>query len=109
LDSEKHVILGEANRKAVELGVEHVNSEAKNEVNILVFGSGSSFHYMQGFFDSSEDAMRKTKRFNNWLQTTMQTSAHSEKERTDSLIEGYTAPDTRYAQPRDEHIIHIHI
>ena len=109
LNSEKHVLLGEAIRKAIELGIEPVNSDGKDEVNILVLGSGSSFHNMQGFFDSSDDAMRKATRFNNWLQTTMQTSAYSENERKARLVEWYSAPDARYAHPREEHLLPLHV
>ncbi|CAB9494110.1 DODA-type extradiol aromatic ring-opening family dioxygenase [Alteromonas macleodii] len=109
LNTEKHVLLGEAIRKAVERGIRPVNSDATDQVNILVLGSGSSFHNMHGFFDSSDDAMRKATRFNNWLQTTMQTSAYSENERKTRLVEWYSAPDARYAHPREEHLLPLHV
>ncbi|MCZ8529205.1 DODA-type extradiol aromatic ring-opening family dioxygenase [Alteromonas sp. PRIM-21] len=109
LNTERHVLLGEAIRKAVERGIRPVNSDATDQVNILVLGSGSSFHNMQGFFDSSDDAMRKATRFNNWLQTTMQTSAYSENERKTRLVEWYSAPDARYAHPREEHLLPLHV
>ncbi len=109
LNSEKHVLLGEAIRKAVERGIKPVNSDATDQVNILVLGSGSSFHNMQCFFDSSDDARRKATRFNNWLQTTMQTSAYSENERKARLVEWYSAPDARYAHPREEHLLPLHV
>ncbi|OJF67310.1 dioxygenase [Alteromonas sp. V450] len=109
LNSEKHVLLGEAIRKAVERGLKPVNSDATDQVNILVLGSGSSFHNMQGFFDSTDDARRKATRFNNWLQTTMQTSAYCENERKARLVKWYSAPDARYAHPREEHLLPLHV
>lgn len=46
LDFKKYVLLGEVIRKVVEFGVEFVNSEVKNEVNILVLGLGFFFYNM---------------------------------------------------------------
>ena len=82
------------------------NSKQKN---ILILGSGSSFHNMQGFFDNNRDAMRKATRFNNWLQTTMQSKAYSENERRARLVDWSEAPDARYAHPREEHLLPLHI
>lgn len=101
----KHIELGKALRKAVETATT-ANSSQKH---ILILGSGSSFHNMQGFFDKASDTMQKATRFNNWLQTTMQSKAYSENVRRARLVDWAEAPDARYAHPREEHLLPLHV
>ncbi len=110
LNAAKHIELGQALRKVAEAGLV-TSSENTNTVfrHILVLGSGSSFHNMQGFFDSSTSAVRKATRFNNWLQTTLQSSVYSENDRKSRLIDWLNAPDARYAHPREEHLMPLHV
>lgn len=105
LSADKHIKLGKALRKAVETATK-ANSQQKQ---ILILGSGSSFHNMQGFFDNTSDTMRKATRFNNWLQTTMQSKAYSENERSARLVDWSEAPDARYAHPREEHLLPLQV
>lgn len=110
LNAAKHIELGQALRKVAEAGLV-TSSENTNTAfrHILVLGSGSSFHNMQGFFDSSTSAVRKATRFNNWLQTTLQSSVYSENDRKSRLIDWLNAPDARYAHPREEHLMPLHV
>lgn len=105
LNANKHIELGKALRKAVETTVT-TNAAQKH---ILILGSGSSFHNMRGFFDNASDAMGKATRFNNWLQKTMQSNVYSENERGALLIDWFNAPNARYAHPREEHLIPLHV
>lgn len=109
LDPSNHLKLGQALRKAVEDSVDTLVSNNTSQRHVMIIGSGSSFHNMQGFFDNAGGARRKATRFNNWLQTTMQTNAYSENERKARLIEWFKAPDARYAHPREEHLIPLHV
>ncbi|HBF41346.1 MAG TPA: dioxygenase [Anaerolineaceae bacterium] len=77
--------------------------------NVLVIGSGFSFHNMQAFFrqqihqpDSANDA------FQDWLTQTA-TGAMPETTREQRLIEWEKAPSARYCHPREEHLLPLHV
>ena len=77
--------------------------------NILVVGSGFSFHNMGAFIwegghmhDAANDS------FQNWLIETC-TSPLSPSEREQRLIEWQKAPGARYCHPREEHLLPLHV
>jgi len=77
--------------------------------NILILGSGFSFHNQNAFFggelgapDSKNDA------FHNWLIETC-TEPMSQPEREQRLSEWEKAPSARYCHPREEHLLPLHI
>ena len=77
--------------------------------NILVIGSGFSFHNMRAFAwegtgkpDPANDA------FQNWLIETC-TAPMSQSEREQRLIEWEKAPSARYCHPREEHLLPLHV
>jgi aromatic ring-opening dioxygenase catalytic subunit (LigB family) len=91
-----HIALGEALR------------ELMNE-NILVIGSGFSFHNLGAFLwegtfhpDPANDS------FQNWLVDTC-TGPISQSEREQRLIEWQKAPSARYCHPREEHLLPVHV
>jgi len=77
--------------------------------NILVVGSGFSFHNMRAFSwqginapDSANEA------FQDWLiETCTGPMPHSERERR--LINWEAAPSARYCHPREEHLLPLHV
>jgi aromatic ring-opening dioxygenase catalytic subunit (LigB family) len=80
----------------------------KNE-NILVIGSGFSFHNMRAFSwqgigapDPANDA------FQNWLIEGC-TGPMPQSEREQRLIEWEKAPSARYCHPREEHLLPLHV
>jgi 4,5-DOPA dioxygenase extradiol len=82
--------------------------ELKNE-NILVIGSGFSFHNMRAFSwgglgapDPANDA------FQNWLIEVC-TSPLPQPEREQRLVEWEKAPSARYCHPREEHLLPLHV
>lgn len=96
LNATAHIALGKALR---ELMYE----------NILVIGSGFSFHNMGAFSwkgintpDPSNDA------FQNWLIEVCAGST-SQSEREQLLIEWQKAPSARYCHPREEHLLPLHV
>jgi len=96
LNPTAHIALGKALR---ELMVE----------NILVIGSGFSFHNMRAFSwqgmntpDPANDA------FQNWLIGVC-TDPISQSEREQLLIEWHKAPSARYCHPREEHLLPLHV
>lgn len=96
LDPGAHLALGKA------------LSELMKE-NILVIGSGFSFHNMQVFSwqgspgsDSANDA------FQNWLIEVV-TRLPSQKEREQQMLGWAKAPSARYCHPREEHLLPLHV
>jgi len=77
--------------------------------NILILGSGFSFHNQNAFFrhelgtpDPENDA------FQNWLIETC-TGSFSQSEREQRLIAWEKAPSARYCHPREEHLLPLHV
>lgn len=96
LDPAAHIALGKALR---ELRAE----------NVLVVGSGFSFHNMRAFDwqgksmpDTANDA------FQNWLIEVC-TGSLSQAEREQRLLEWEKAPSARYCHPREEHLLPLHV
>ncbi|WP_218418312.1 DODA-type extradiol aromatic ring-opening family dioxygenase [Alteromonas lipotrueae] len=101
LDAAKHIALGRALR--------HILQANCNDKHVLLLGSGSSFHNMRGFFDSSASANKKAQEFNQWLQETMKFEAMNELERSQKLIEWKSSPHGIFAHPREEHLLPLHV
>lgn len=91
-----HIALGKALRELM-------------QENILVVGSGFSFHNMRAFSwqgmaapDPANDA------FQDWLIETC-TGPLSQPEREQRLLEWEKAPSARYCHPREEHLLPLHV
>ena len=91
-----HIALGKALR------------ELRRE-NILLIGSGFSFHNMQAFSwqgnggpDPANDA------FQDWLIESC-TASLLQTEREKRLVEWEKAPSARYCHPREEHLLPLHV
>lgn len=96
LDPIAHISLGNALR------------DLMNE-NILVIGSGFSFHNLSAFSwqgidipDTANDT------FQNWLIKVC-TGPNSQTEREQYLIKWQEAPSARYCHPREEHLMPLHV
>jgi 4,5-DOPA dioxygenase extradiol len=96
LDPSAHLSLGKALRPLL-------------EENILVIGSGFSFHNLGAFSwggmdtpDPANDA------FQNWLIETC-TRLPSQDQREKRLAEWEKAPSARYCHPREEHLLPLHV
>lgn len=78
--------------------------------NLLVIGSGFSFHNMRAFFDSNADVANvKNHAFEQWLTSTMSDKALSEEQRTQLLAQWEKAPFARFCHPREEHLLPLHV
>ncbi len=96
LDPTSHIALGKALRELM-------------HENILVIGSGFSFHNMRAFSwhgtsppDPANDA------FQNWLIEVC-AGPISQPERERLLIDWQKAPSARYCHPREEHLLPLHV
>lgn len=95
LDAQQHLALGLALRPLL-------------KKNLLVIGSGFSYHNMRGFFggrgiDESNDA------FQDWLIETITGEGIPEAERLTRLGCWEQAPSARYCHPREEHLLPMHV
>lgn len=91
-----HIALGKALRELL-------------DENILVIGSGFSFHNMRAFmWEGMERPDPANDAFQDWLIRTVAGSL-SEPEREKQLIEWEKAPSARYCHPREEHLLPLHV
>lgn len=97
LDPEKHLRLGKA------------LANLKYD-NLLVIGSGFSFHNMQAFF-GEDNAQNKVmnQQFEEWLISTCSDTTIEEEERAKRLRNWAQAPFARFCHPREEHLLPLHV
>lgn len=78
--------------------------------NILIIGSGASFHNLQGFRQPpTEETTALNEGFEKWLVSTMTSTELSEDQREQMLTEWLKAPGARYCHPREEHLLPLHV
>ena len=71
--------------------------------NVLLLGSGYTYHNMQGFFHPSNDTYKASSSFNDWLKEAIM-SDNSDK-RLRKLEHWEEAPGARASHPREEHLL----
>jgi aromatic ring-opening dioxygenase catalytic subunit (LigB family) len=77
--------------------------------NILVIGSGFSFHNMRAFsWQDTNIPDQANDDFQNWLIEVC-VGPISQSEREQHLIDWEKAPSARYCHPREEHLLPIHV
>lgn len=97
LDAKAHLTMGRA-------------LQSLNWENVLVIGSGFSFHNMREFFSASDsEAHQKNAVFQDWLENTVTNRDISEAERLERLARWEQAPHARFCHPREEHLLPLHV
>ena len=96
LDAASHIRLGKALSPLL-------------DEEILVIGSGMSYHNMQGFFDKSESSRKENEAFDHWLVETCCDDALSNPAREERLANWASAPAARACHPREEHLLPLHV
>ena len=77
---------------------------------LLVIGSGFSFHNLNAFFaPETSDSKAMNESFEQWLVDTCSNRTISEEERTQRLVNWEQAPFARYCHPREEHLMPLHV
>jgi len=79
------------------------------EWNVLIVGSGMSFHNMRAFFRPSEESRHHALAFDQWLNETCSHSDLSVHERERRLTDWAQAPQARFCHPREEHLLPLHV
>lgn len=96
LDASAHLALGQALRELL-------------PENILVVGSGFSFHNLRAFrWEGPDQPDPANDAFQDWLIETC-TGPLSQPEREQRLLEWEKAPSARYCHPREEHLLPLHV
>lgn len=81
-----------------------------SEQNLLIIGSGFSFHNMRAFFTPDNDQSRAmNESFEQWLNETCCSDKLDEQQREHRLINWERAPAARYCHPREEHLLPLHV
>ena len=96
LDPEKHIALGKA-------------LSTLRQKNVLVVGSGMSFHNLRAFFSPEIIRRHEDEDFDRWLVETCSEQELSPDERQERLIEWEKAPFARLCHPREEHLLPLHV
>jgi len=92
LDPAQHVAMGRALAPLRDEGV-------------LIISSGMSFHNMRAFSNDAQ-ADQKSVAFDRWLNDVMDKPSD---ERNAALVDWAKAPGGRFAHPREEHLIPVHV
>lgn len=80
------------------------------EEDILVIGSGFSFHNMRVFdWSGGNERDGKNDEFQEWLIDVCARGEYTQRDREDKLKEWEKAPNARYCHPREEHLIPLHV
>lgn len=78
--------------------------------NLLLLGSGFSFHNMQALMSKSDDIEDPRNRaFEDWLAQTCTDPNLGEAERAARLADWHAAPEARYCHPREEHLLPLQL
>ena len=95
LDAATHIALGEA--------ISFLRSQ-----NVIIIGSGMSFHNMQAFFRPDLVSDNQVSEFNQYLINSLQPQ-YSYAEQAQRLINWQQAPNARLIHPREEHLLPLHV
>jgi len=99
LDPKKHIEMGKALSSLM-------------DENILILGSGMSFHNLNILLSGSESIdsdNAKNKEFDDWLVNVCAGDKLNNVEKEKALIEWIKAPSARFCHPREEHLIPLHV
>ncbi|HCB18631.1 MAG TPA: dioxygenase [Alteromonas sp.] len=78
--------------------------------DLLILGSGFSFHNMRAFFAADTAQSRAMNQgFEDWLKDVLSSTSVSESERQEKLRNWEQAPGARFCHPREEHLIPLHV
>jgi len=95
LDPEEHIRMGEALQPLL-------------QEDVLILGSGSSFHNMRAMLTSGS-GRDEAAAFNDWLVDTCSNPELDSNARRRRLVDWESAPYARYCHPREEHLIPLHV
>jgi len=96
LDAKQHIDIG------------RVLAEALDD-DVLLLGSGMSFHNMAAFFGRYPDSSSRSRAFDDWLYRTLVADQLSWQQRRELLQSWQQAPQARFCHPREEHLLPLQV
>ncbi|GKY92037.1 hypothetical protein MPSEU_000175300 [Mayamaea pseudoterrestris] len=90
MDAEQHLRMGQA------LG-------SLRENGTLIIGSGYSFHNLPAYRHPTEESIKASRDFDDWLKETL--LQHSHEQALDRFKEWSKAPGGRLSHPKEEHLL----
>ncbi len=96
LDPQRHIRLGKA--------IDWLRQE-----NVIIFGSGMSFHNLRAFSSKQMDSQNKCAEFDRWLIDTCTRADLLKDEQERRLVQWENAPSARFCHPREEHLLPLHV
>jgi len=83
---------------------------ALGDENLLILGSGFSFHNLRELMSKGGDAVdSRNLAFEDWLARTLSDTGLEESERERRLAAWSEAPDARFCHPREEHLLPLQV
>jgi aromatic ring-opening dioxygenase catalytic subunit (LigB family) len=77
--------------------------------DLLVLGSGLSFHNMRALMDPTHGDKQDEHAFHNWLVETCTARELAAEERLQRLVNWEEAPGARFCHPREGHLLPLHV
>ena len=96
LEPSEHIVLGKS------------LASLRNK-NVLIIGSGLSFHNLKLFFRPEMESHKQSIAFDQWLVDTCTNETISISKREQQLNEWTKAPYARHCHPREEHLMPLHV
>lgn len=77
--------------------------------NIMILGSGMSFHNLDAFFIDANQLNEADEHFTNWLVDVCSNPKHKGQSRKSMLIDWQSAPYANVCHPTAEHLMPLHV
>ena len=77
--------------------------------NILIIGSGMSFHNLNVLMSNDPKVLQKSQQFDDWLNVSVLSKELDWQQKQLRLINWQEAPHARFAHPREEHLMPLHV
>lgn len=94
-------------------GQAHINLgkalAALSEENILIIGSGSSFHNLSLMRHSHPETNQRAQAFDDWLNEKLLDNNSSQLDKEHALANWQAAPYARFCHPREEHFLPLFV
>jgi len=76
---------------------------------VLIIGSGLSFHNLNVLMSNDPEILHKSTQFDDWLNHTVLSQELDWQQKQSLLIDWLSAPHARFAHPREEHLLPLHV
>jgi len=77
--------------------------------DVLIIGSGLSFHNLNVLMSNDPKVLQKSQQFDIWLNHAVLSQQLNWQQKQLELINWQSAPHARFAHPREEHLLPLHV